>query len=56
MRRYDSCAAHGHCHGSRFRRACVQPRLIIVVNKPAVPSDITVAVGAIQEAESVVMV
>jgi hypothetical protein len=39
-----------------FRRVRVQPWLIIVVSKPAVPSDITVAAGAIQQAESVAMV
>jgi hypothetical protein len=33
---------------------CVQ-RLIIVVSKPAVPSDITVGMGAIQEIESVLL-
>jgi hypothetical protein len=54
IRRYDSCAAHGHCHRSRFRLGCVQPRLIIVVSRPAVPPDITVAMGAIQEVESLV--
>ena len=50
----DSCAAHGHCHRSRFRLGCVQPRLIIVVSRLAVPPDITVAMGAIQEVESLV--
>ena len=33
MRRYDSCATHDHFQRLRFRRACVQPRLIIAVSR-----------------------
>lgn len=54
MRRYDSRATHDHFQRLRFRRACVQPRLIIAVSRLAVSSDITGAMGAMQEAELVV--
>jgi len=54
MRRYDSCATHDHFQRLRFRRACVQPRLIIAVSTLTVSSDITGAMGAMQEAELVV--
>jgi hypothetical protein len=54
MRRYNSCATHDHFQRLRFRRACVQPRLIIAVSRLAVSSDITGAMGAMQEAELVV--
>ena len=48
MRRYDSCATHDHFQRLRFRRACVQPWLIVSVSRLA---DITGAMGAMQEAE-----
>jgi len=51
MRRYDSCATHDHFQCFRSRRACVQPWLIVSVSKLAVSSDITGAMGAMQEAE-----
>jgi hypothetical protein len=54
MRRYDSCATHDHFQRLRFRRACVQPWLIVSVSRLAVSSDITEAMGAMQEAELVV--
>ena len=54
MRRYDSCATHDDVQRLRFRRACVQPRLIVAVSRLAVSSDITGAMGAMQEAELVV--
>jgi len=50
MRRYDSCATHDHFQRLRFR----QPRLIIAVSTLTVSSDITGAMGAMQEAELVV--
>jgi hypothetical protein len=54
MRRYDSCATHDDFQRLRFRRACVQPRLIVAVSRLAVSSDITGAMGAMQQAELVV--
>ena len=54
IRQYDSCATHDHFQRLRFRRACVQPRLIVTVSTLAVSSDITGAMGAMQEAELVV--
>jgi hypothetical protein len=54
MRRYDSCVTHDHFQRLRFRRACVQPWLIVSVSRLAVSSDIASGMGAMQEAESVV--
>jgi hypothetical protein len=54
MRQYDSCATHEHFPALALSPCCVQPRPIVTVSTLASSSDITGAMGAMQEAKLVV--